>query len=74
MSGSPLAPRPSSPARQAPRLPLCGVVLQPYPCLVLQNGQRLAVGAEVGGYKIERIARDRITLRRGEEEPLEWTP
>ena len=49
-------------------------MLQPYPCLVLQNGQRLAVGAEVGGHKIERIARDRITLRRGEEEPLEWTP
>ena len=73
-SGSPLVARPSSPARQAPRLPLCGIVLQPYPCLVLQNGQRLAVGAEVGGHKIERIARDRITLRRGEEEPLEWTP
>ena len=73
-SGSPLVARPSSPARQAPRLPLCGIVLQPYPCLVLQNGQRLAVGAEVGGYKIERIARDRISLRRGEEEPLEWTP
>jgi type III secretion system YscD/HrpQ family protein len=62
------------PSRGAPILPLCGVVLQPYPYLVLQNGQRLAVGAEVGGYKIERIARDRITLRRGEEEPLEWTP
>jgi type III secretion system YscD/HrpQ family protein len=69
-----LAPRPAAPVRQAPRMPLCGILLQPYPCLVLQNGQRLAVGAEVGGYKIERIARDRITLRRGEEEPLEWTP
>ena len=65
---------PARPSRGAPILPLCGVVLQPYPYLVLQNGQRLAVGAEVGGYKIERIARDRITLRRGEEEPLEWTP
>ena len=62
------------PSRGAPSLPLCGILLQPYPCLVLQNGQRLAVGAEVGGYKIERIARDRITLRRGEEDPVEWTP
>ena len=62
------------PSRGAPSLPLCGILLQPYPCLVLQNGQRLAVGAEVGGYKIERIARDRITLRRGEEAPVEWTP
>ena len=68
-----LAPR-AAPAPQAPRLPLCGILLQPYPCLVLQNGQRLVVGAEVGGFKIERIARDRITLRRGKEEPLEWTP
>ena len=65
---------PGRPSRGAPILPLCGILLQPYPCLVLQNGQRLAVGAEVGGYKIERIARDRIALRRGEEEPLEWTP
>ena len=68
------APRPSKAAARAARLPLCGILLQPYPCLVLQNGQRLAVGAEVGGYKIETIARDRITLRRGEEEPVEWTP
>ena len=73
-NNSSLVTRHSSLAPKAPRLPLCGILLQPYPCLVLQNGQRLAVGAEVGGYKIERIARDRITLRRGEEAPVEWTP
>ena len=67
-------PSPAVSAPAAPKLPLCGVLLQPYPCLVLQNGQRLAIGAEVGGYKIETIARDRITLRRGEEKPVEWTP
>ena len=62
-------------ASRAPRLPLCGILLQPYPCLVLQNGQRLSVGAEVGGYKIVSIAPDRITVRREEEEEeFEWTP
>jgi hypothetical protein len=77
---SPLAPASSSglalPTRrlQKPRLPLVGILMEPYPCLLLQNGQRLAVGAEIGGYTIERIAQDRITLRRGEEDPIEWTP
>lgn len=71
------AARPSraAAASRAPRLPLCGILLQPYPCLVLQNGQRLSVGAEVGGYKIVSIAPDRITVRREEEEEeFEWTP
>jgi len=61
-------------ASRAPRLPLCGILLQPYPCLVLQNGQRLSEGAEVGGYKIVSIAPDRIRVRRDEEEEIEWTP
>ncbi len=64
--------RPS--ARKAPRVPLCGILLQPYPCLVLQNGQRLAVGAELAGYKIVEITPDRIKVRNAEEEELEWTP
>ena len=53
---------------------VCGILLQPYPCLVLQNGQRLSEGAEVGGYKIVSIAPDRIRVRRDEEEEIEWTP
>ena len=61
-------------APRAPRLPLCGILLQPYPCLVLQNGQRLSEGAEIGGYKIVSIAPDRIRVRRDEEEEIEWTP
>ncbi len=78
---SPLAPeavakmaaaRPS--ARKVPMVPLCGILLQPYPCLVLQNGQRLAVGAELAGYKIVEITPDRVKVRNAEEEELEWTP
>ena len=60
--------------RKRPQLPLCGILLQPYPCLVLQNGQRLAIGAELGGYKIVEIAADRVKVRNAEEEELEWTP
>ena len=61
-------------ARKPPKVPLCGILLQPYPCLVLQNGQRLAVGAELAGYKIVEIAADRVKVRNAEEEELEWTP
>ncbi len=70
------APRPSQAAarRAPPRLPLCGILLQPYPCLVLQDGRRLAVGAELSGYKIVEIAPDRIRVRGGDEEVIEWTP
>ena len=59
---------------QRPRLPLCSILLQPYPCLVLQDGQRLLEGAEVGGYKIAKIAFDRIVFRSEAGEELEWTP
>ena len=63
------------PARaQRPRLPLRSILLQPYPCIVLQDGQRLLEGAEVGGYKISRITFDRIVFRNEAEEELEWTP
>ncbi len=68
------SPSPASSARKQPQLPLCGILLQPYPCLVLQNGQRLAIGAELGGYKIVEIAPDRVKVRNSEEEELEWTP
>lgn len=67
-------PLPAAARRAPPRLPLCGILLQPYPCLVLQDGRRLAVGSELSGYKIVSIAADRIKVRRGEEEELEWTP
>lgn len=63
------------PARaQRPRLPLRSILLQPYPCIVLQDGQRLLEGAEVGGYKISRITFDRIVFRNEAGEELEWTP
>ena len=59
---------------QRPRLPLRCILLQPYPCIVLQDGQRLLEGAEVGGYKISKITFDRIAFRNEAGEELEWTP
>ena len=73
-SPDPLARPSQARRRQRPLPPLCGILLQPYPCLVLQNGQRLAVGAELAGYKIVEITPDRIKVRNAEEEELEWTP
>ena len=73
-NSSPVTRR-SSLAPKAPRIPLRCILLQPYPCLVLQDGQRLLEGAEVAdGYKISKITFDRILFRRGDEEELEWTP
>ena len=59
---------------QRPRLPLRSILLQPYPCIVLQDGQRLLEGAEVGGYKISKITFDRIVFRDEAGEEFEWTP
>lgn len=71
---SSLADRRSPLATKAPRLPLSCIVLQPYPCIVLQNGLRLAEGADVGEFRIREITFDRIVFRRGEEEEFVWTP
>ena len=75
---APLDLRPSAAApaapKKAPRIPLRCILLQPYPCLVLQDGQRLLEGADVGGYRISKITFDRIAFRNEAGEELEWTP
>ena len=75
---APLDLRPSAAApaapKKAPRIPLRCILLQPYPCLVLQDGQRLLEGADVGGYRISKITFDRIAFRNEGGEELEWTP
>lgn len=65
---------PGSPRARQPRLPLRCILLQPYPCIVLQDGQRLFEGADVGGFKISKITFDRIAFRNEAGEELEWTP
>jgi hypothetical protein len=73
-SGTATPDRLARSSTKVPKVPLCGILLQPSPSLVLQDGRRLAVGAELAGYKIVEITPDRIKVRNAEEEELEWTP
>ena len=64
------APKPGMPA---PKCPVAGVILMPYPCLLLRDGSRAAEGSMVGEFKVEKIEADKVTLRRGEE-TVTWKP
>jgi hypothetical protein len=49
-------------ANREPRIPVCGILTTPYPCLVLQNGQRVLEGATVGDSVILKIAADSVVV------------
>ena len=57
----------------APQCPVAGVILMPYPCLLLRDGSRATEGASVGDFKVEKIEADKVTLKRGEETVI-WKP
>lgn len=59
------------PAR--PEMPVAGILTVPYPCLVLSDGSRAMEGARFGEYVIEKIERDRVTVR-GSEGMFVWRP
>ncbi len=63
----------AKPGLPAPKCPVAGVILMPYPCLVLRDGSRVAVGSVVEGFKVEKIEADKVTLKRGEE-TVTWKP
>ena len=63
----------AKPGLPAPKCPVAGVILMPYPCLVLRDGSRVAVGSVVEGFKVEKIEADKVTLKRGEETVI-WKP
>ena len=64
---------PAKPGMPAPKCPVAGVILMPYPCLVLRDGSRAAEGAMVGEFKVEKIEADKVTLKRGGE-TITWKP
>ena len=68
---------PAKPARggrkAVTRLPLCGILTVPYPCIILKNGNRVSEGGEFGGYVVEKIRTDALTLRDGAR-TFEWKP
>ena len=55
------------------RLPLCGILTVPYPCIIQKNGNRVFEGGEFGGYTVEKITATGVTLRDGER-AFEWKP
>ncbi|MBR4902194.1 MAG: hypothetical protein IKZ46_14750 [Victivallales bacterium] len=58
---------------KAQRLPITGIVVHPYPCVILADGQRLGTGSMVGGYTIDEISLTEVSLSRNEEK-LTWRP
>ncbi|MBO7092380.1 MAG: hypothetical protein J6W23_11380, partial [Victivallales bacterium] len=55
------------------QLPITGIVVHPYPCVILADGQRLGTGSMVGGYTIDEISLTEVTLSK-DDEKLTWRP
>ena len=55
------------------QLPITGIVVHPYPCVILADGQRLGKGSMVGGYTIDDISLTEVSLSK-EDERLTWRP
>ncbi len=55
-------------------LPICGILTQPYPCLVLRDGRRVFEGAEIGGATIVRIEADTVVLSDASGKEFPWKP
>ena len=55
------------------KLPLCGILTVPYPCIIQKNGTRVFEGGEFGGYTVEKITATAVTLRDGKR-TFEWKP
>ena len=60
-------------ALQQSQLPVVGIMLSPFPCLVLRNGSRVMEGAEFNGYVVSKIEEDKVLLKHGDT-VLEWRP
>ena len=59
------APRAASmPVRKVvpPKLPVCGILTSPYPCLVTRKGARIMEGASIGDWTVLKIEADSVVL------------
>ena len=72
-AAAPVRPAPVVARQDAPKLPVCGIVMTPYPCLILKDGTRVSEGGEFGGYAVKRISADSLTLSDGVR-TFEWKP
>ena len=72
-AANPFATRPLRPGLPAPKCPVAGLILTPYPCLVMRDGSRATVGAEIGGWTVEGISDREVTLKQGTR-TFKWKP
>lgn len=72
-AANPFVTRPLRPGLPAPKCPVAGLILTPYPCLVLRDGSRATVGAEIGGWVVEGISDREVTLKQGTR-TFRWKP
>ena len=66
-----VAPSPVAPV--LPKLPVVGVLMTPYPCLVMRDGSRVLEGTDFHGFIVSKITADTVLLRQGDI-TLEWKP
>lgn len=70
---NPFVAKPARPGLPTPKCPVAGLILTPYPCLVMRDGSRVTVGAEIGGWTVEGISDREVSLRQGER-TFRWKP
>ena len=56
-----------------PQIKVAGIIAYPHPCIVLKDGTRLAEGAEIGGFSIEKISAESVLVRSAEG-VIKWQP
>ncbi len=64
---------PKSLVSALPENQVAGIIVSPFPCLVLRNGSRAAKGAVVNGWTVDTISEEKVILKKGEDE-LIWQP
>lgn len=69
----PFVPQQTRHGIPAPKCPVAGVIVTPYPCLVMRDGSRVSEGAEIDGWTVIRIGEHEVVLRQGKRE-VKWRP
>lgn len=72
-AGNPFVAPPAKKGLPPPKNPVAGIIVTPYPCIVMRDGTRAAEGAVVGGWTVQKITEDEVLLKQGEQE-LKWRP
>ena len=63
----------AQPQPAMPKLPVCGILTTPYPCLVTRSGARIMEGANLGEWTVKKIGADSVVLE-GSAGRFVWRP